>query len=77
MYNAIIKDSNYAPFFRLLPSAPTGMLSTFQHHMVEIPMEKKKMPDTILFKISGILLKEMENRKTRTRSGAVRMEKKG
>lgn len=63
MYNPIIKDSSYQPFFQLLPSAPTNMLATFQHHMVEIPMEKQIMPDSTLFLISTILLKEMESRK--------------
>lgn len=63
MYNPIVKDSNYKPFFQLLPSAPSYMIATFQHHMVEIPIEKQMMPDSTLFMISTILLKEMESRK--------------
>lgn len=63
MYSPIIKDSNYSVFFDLLPLAPTYMIPTFQHHMVEIPMENKLIPDATLFKISTILLHEWQSRK--------------
>lgn len=66
MYNPIIKDSNYSVFFELLKQAPTYMIATFQHHMVEIPMENKMMPDAPLFKISTILLDEWKSRKPET-----------
>lgn len=62
VYTPIIKDSNYSNFFKYMPVAPTIELSTWYHHMVEIPYEKKNMPLAILMRLSDSLIKQIMNR---------------
>lgn len=62
VYRPIIKDSNYANFFRLLPVVPFTELTTFQHHMVEIPFEKRSTSLEALLKISNAVIEEIERR---------------
>ncbi|HEY8897463.1 MAG TPA: alpha/beta fold hydrolase [Niastella sp.] len=62
VYTPIIKDSNYSNFFKYMPVAPTIELSTWHHHMVEIPHEKRGMPLSILMRLSDSLIKQIMSR---------------
>lgn len=62
VYMPIIKDSNYNNFFKYMPVVPTIELSTWHHHMVEIPHEKKGMPLSILMRLSDSLIKQIMSR---------------
>ncbi|HEX6431289.1 MAG TPA: TlpA disulfide reductase family protein, partial [Niastella sp.] len=62
VYIPIIKDSNYTNFFKYLSIVPSGELSTFYHHMVEIPYEKKNMPLVIMLRLSDSLIKQIMSR---------------
>jgi pimeloyl-ACP methyl ester carboxylesterase/thiol-disulfide isomerase/thioredoxin len=62
IYTPIIKDSNYSLLYKYLPYVPTSELSTFYHHMVEIPLEQKKTPIATLQQLSDLLYKEIMNR---------------
>lgn len=62
VYTPIIKDSNYSNFFKYMPVVPTIELSTWYHHMVEIPHEKKNMPLSILMRLSDSLIKQIMSR---------------
>jgi pimeloyl-ACP methyl ester carboxylesterase/thiol-disulfide isomerase/thioredoxin len=62
VYTPIIKDSNYSNFFKYMPMAPTIELSTWYHHMVEIPREKKGLPLNILMRLSDSLIKHIMSR---------------
>lgn len=62
VYTPIIKDSNYSNFFKYMPVVPTIELSTWYHHMVEIPHEKKNMPLAILMRLSDSLIKQIMSR---------------
>lgn len=61
-YTPIIKDSNYNNFFKYLSIVPSDELSTWYHHMVEIPNEKKGMPLTTLMRLSDTLIKQIMSR---------------
>jgi pimeloyl-ACP methyl ester carboxylesterase/thiol-disulfide isomerase/thioredoxin len=62
VYTPIIKDSNYTNFFKYLSIVPTEELSTFYHHLVEIPYEKKNMPLTVVLRLSDSLYNQIMNR---------------
>lgn len=62
VYTPIIKDSNYTLLYKYLPHVPTAELSTFYHHMVEIPLEKKQTPLPTLLSLSNLLYNEIINR---------------
>jgi thiol-disulfide isomerase/thioredoxin/alpha/beta superfamily hydrolase len=62
IYMPIIKDSNYAYLYKYLNVIPTGELSTFYHHMVEIPHEKKQMPLPVLLRLSDTILNQIMSR---------------
>lgn len=62
VYVPIIKDSNYSNFFKYMPVVPTIELSTWYHHMVEVPYESKKMPLAILMRLSDSLIKQIMSR---------------
>lgn len=62
VYTPIIKDSNYSNFFKYMPVVPTIELSTWYHHMVEIPYEKKNMPLKTLMLLSDSLIKQIMSR---------------
>jgi thiol-disulfide isomerase/thioredoxin/alpha-beta hydrolase superfamily lysophospholipase len=61
-YTPIIKDSNYSNFFKYMSMIPSEELSTWYHHMVEIPNEKKAMPLKTLMQLSDSLIKQIMSR---------------
>lgn len=62
VYTPIIKDSNYSNFFKYMYVVPIEELSTWHHHMVEIPYEQKKMQLTTLMRLSDSLIRQIMNR---------------
>lgn len=61
-YTPIIKDSNYSNFFKYMSMVPSEELSTWYHHMVEIPYEKKNMPLPTMMRLSDSLIKQIMRR---------------
>lgn len=62
VYTPIIKDSNYNLLYKYLPVTPYNELSTFYHHLVEIPHEKKQVNAAALLQLSTLVYNEIMSR---------------